>query len=100
MEPVNRVGALRATNNKGLQPAIDFILEHLDEAVPVDISPLEATSSVEPIDVDDEDTVLHGTGPGAAAQAASDAGVEATRVSGKRARKRVRKFRGQRRGSL
>ena len=35
MKLMNRVGALRATNNQGLQPAIDFILEHNDEAIPV-----------------------------------------------------------------
>ena len=32
---MNRVGALRATNNQGLQPAIDFIREHYDEAIPL-----------------------------------------------------------------
>ena len=50
---MNHVGALRATNNKGLQPAMNFILQHLDEPIPVDISPLDTTSSVEPIVVRD-----------------------------------------------
>lgn len=46
-------GALRATKNSGLQPAMDFILEHNDDPIP------DATSSAqpqsEPIIVDDED---------------------------------------------
>ena len=85
MKPKNRAGALRATNNKGLQPAMDFILEHNDDPIPDATSAAAATSSTQPIDVDDdEDTAalraVYGTGPGAAAQAASDASVEA-RVS-------------------
>ncbi|KAA1470109.1 hypothetical protein DENSPDRAFT_864554 [Dentipellis sp. KUC8613] len=50
--------ALRSTGNRGLQPAMDFILEHNDEPVP-DPSAAPAASSTpsqgEPMDEDDED---------------------------------------------
>ncbi len=84
------VGALRATNNKGLQPAMDFILEHNDDPIPDATSGTTATSSAQPqsgpmVEDGDEDTAAiraayGGASPGAAAQADSSAGVEA-RVS-------------------
>ncbi|KAI0272962.1 ubiquitin-related domain-containing protein [Russula aff. rugulosa BPL654] len=52
-DPARIEWALRATKNSGLQPAMDFILEHNDDPIP------DATSSAqpqsEPIIVDDED---------------------------------------------
>ena len=73
------LGALRATKNSGLQPAMDFILEHNEDPI------LDATSSAqpqsEPIDVDDEDDAAAlGLQPGNASQSGSGADVEA-RVS-------------------
>jgi hypothetical protein len=82
-------GALRATNNRGLQPAMDFILEHNDDPIPDATSAAAAASSAqpphEPMDEDeDEDTVAlraaYGLKPGAVSQTDSAAGVEA-RVS-------------------
>lgn len=76
-------GALRATKNSGLQPAMDFILEHNDDPIP------DATSSAqpqsEPIIVDDEDlddaaALGLKLQSGDASQAGSAAAVEA-RVS-------------------
>ncbi len=91
MELNDDAGALRATNNKGLQPAMDFILEHNDDPIPDATSGAAATSSAqphsEPIVIDeeeDEDTAaLHaayGLKPGDVSQTDSGAGVEA-RVS-------------------
>jgi len=82
-------GALRATNNKGLQPAMDF--EHNDDPIPDATSGAAATSSAqphsEPIVIDDdedEDTAAlraaYGLKPGDVSQTDSGAGVEA-RVS-------------------
>jgi UBX domain-containing protein 1/4 len=70
-------GALRATKNSGLQPAMDFILEHNDDPIP------DATSSAqpqsEPISVDDEDDIAAlGLQSGDASQAGSGAVVEAS----------------------
>jgi hypothetical protein len=84
-DPARVEWALRATNNKGLQPAMDFILEHNEDPIPDPTSAAAATSSAQPIDVDDdEDTAalraVYGTGPGAAAQADADAGVEARSI--------------------
>ena len=82
-------GALRATNNRGLQPAMDFILEHNDDPIPDPTSGAAATSSAqpltEPIDEDeDEDTAalraVYGVKAGAAGQPDSSANAEA-RVS-------------------
>lgn len=82
-------GALRATNNKGLQPAMDFILEHNDDPIPDFTSGAAATSSAqphgEPMNEDeDEDTAAlraaYGLRPGTANQADSGADPEA-RVS-------------------
>jgi len=83
-------GALRATNNRGLQPAMDFILEHNDDPIPDATSGAAATSSAAqpqtgPMDEDeDEDTAAlraaYGLKAGAAGATDSDAGVEA-RVS-------------------
>ena len=47
-------GALRATKNSGLQPAMDFILEHNDDPIPDTTSSAQPPQS-EPISVDDED---------------------------------------------
>ncbi|KAF8270651.1 ubiquitin-related domain-containing protein [Lactarius quietus] len=79
-DPARVEWALRATNNKGLQPAMDFILEHNDDPIP---DPTSASSSAhpqsEPIDVDDdEDTAALRAVYGSADSAA---GVEA-RVRG------------------
>lgn len=53
--------ALRATNNRGLQPAMDFILEHNDDPIPepgaVPSAGSGSTGAAEPMDEDeDEDT--------------------------------------------
>jgi len=73
------LGALRSTKNSGLQPAMDFILEHNEDPIP------DATSSAqpqsEPINVDDEDeddAAALGFQSGDSSQADSGAvGVEA-----------------------
>lgn len=74
-------GALRATNNSGLQPAMDFILEHNDDPIPDATSGASATSSAqphgEPIGEDDEEDA---TALGLKLGAPADADVEA-RVS-------------------
>ena len=91
MQLNNDAGALRATNNKGLQPAMDFILEHNDDPIPDATSGAAATSSAQPTsgpividEEEDEDTAaLHaayGLKPGDVSQTDSGAGVEA-RVS-------------------
>ncbi|KAI9440838.1 ubiquitin-related domain-containing protein [Lactarius indigo] len=88
-DPARVEWALRATNNKGLQPAMDFILEHNDDPIPDATSGAAATSSEQPQSVpmdedDDEETAalraVYGVSPGAAAQADSDAGVEARSI--------------------
>jgi hypothetical protein len=74
-------GALRATKNSGLQPAMDFILEHNDDPIPDPTSSAQPQS--EPINVDDEDDIaVLGLQPGDASQAGSSDVVEA-RVSKK-----------------
>ncbi len=83
-------GALRATKNSGLQPAMDFILEHNDDPIPDVTSGATATSSAqpqsEPISIDDDDDdaaalrAAYALQAGDASQAGSGAGVEA-RVS-------------------
>lgn len=52
----NLLGALKATGNRGLQPAMDHILEHEGEAVP-DLSGVseQAGSRSAPMDVDEDD---------------------------------------------
>ena len=48
-------GALKATGNRGLQPAMDHILEHEGQPIP-DIGDIsEQSSSSGPMDVDNED---------------------------------------------
>ncbi|KAI0290621.1 ubiquitin-related domain-containing protein [Russula brevipes] len=86
-DPARVEWALRATNNKGLQPAMDFILEHNDDPIPDATSGASATSSAqhpsEPTgDGDDEDAeVLRAAfGRSAASEAVSDAGVEARSI--------------------
>jgi UBX domain-containing protein 1/4 len=90
---MDHAGALRATNNNGLQPAMDFILEHNDDPIPDSTSGTAAASSAPPHsdpmaeDEDDDIAVLHSayalspgaSGPGLT-DSASSAGVEA-RVS-------------------
>lgn len=76
-------GALRATKNSGLQPAMDFILEHNDDPIPDASSSAQPQS--EPIVIDDEDdaaaaAAAYGLQSGDASQASSGAVVEA-RVS-------------------
>ena len=82
-------GALRATNNSGLQPTMDFILEHNDDPIPDPTTGASTTSSAQPptgpIDEDeDEDTAalraVYGSKAGSANQTDSGADVEA-RVS-------------------
>ncbi|KAI0262306.1 ubiquitin-related domain-containing protein [Gloeopeniophorella convolvens] len=78
--------ALRATNNRGLQPAMDFILEHSDDPIPDPSAQAPAASSApsagEPMDEDDEDTAaLRAAYGGAAGQAApAEGGVEARSI--------------------
>jgi len=88
-DPARVEWALRATNNKGLQPAMDFILEHNDDPIPDATSAATAASSAQPQsgpmdEDDDEETAalraVYGVGPGAAAQADSGAGVEARSI--------------------
>jgi UBX domain-containing protein 1/4 len=85
-------GALRATNNKGLQPAMDFILEHNDDPIPDSTSGVATTSSAQPQSVpmdedEDEDAAVlravHGLSPGAAGltDSTSDGGGVEARVS-------------------
>ncbi|KAH9057437.1 ubiquitin-related domain-containing protein [Lactarius vividus] len=85
-DPARVEWALRATNNKGLQPAMDFILEHNDDPIPDAPSGAAETSSAQPQSVpmdedDDEETAalraVYGS-PGAADQA--DSGVEARSI--------------------
>jgi hypothetical protein len=83
----DNTGALRATNNKGLQPAMDFILEHNDDPIPDATSGATATSSTQPHseptgdeDAEDAEVLRAAFGRSAASEAVSDAGVEA-RVS-------------------
>ncbi|KAH9034592.1 ubiquitin-related domain-containing protein [Lactarius pseudohatsudake] len=85
-DPARVEWALRATNNKGLQPAMDFILEHNDDPIPDATSGAAETSSAQPQSVpmdedDDEETAalraVYGS-PGAADQADSD--VEARSI--------------------
>ncbi|KAH9991102.1 hypothetical protein BJV77DRAFT_1060790 [Russula vinacea] len=47
-DPARIDWALRATNNSGLQPAMDFILEHNDDPIPDATSGASATSSAQP----------------------------------------------------
>ena len=44
----NIPGALRATNNSGLQPAMDFILAHNEDPIPDPASVATAASSSQP----------------------------------------------------
>ncbi|KAH8991725.1 ubiquitin-related domain-containing protein [Lactarius akahatsu] len=85
-DPARVEWALRATNNKGLQPAMDFILEHNDDPIPDATSGAAETSSAQPQSVpmdedDDEETAalraVYGS-PGAADQ--DDSGVEARSI--------------------
>jgi len=47
-------GALKATGNRGLQPAMDHILEHEGQSVP-DMSGVTESTSSTAMDVDDDD---------------------------------------------
>ncbi|KAN0109628.1 Ubiquitin-related domain containing protein [Russula decolorans] len=79
-DPARIEWALRATKNSGLQPAMDFILEHNDDPIP------DATSSAQPqsepinVDDDEDDAAAFGLQPGDASQAGSDAVAEARSV--------------------
>ena len=78
---LTETGALRATSNAGLQPAMDFLLEHVDDPIP-DPSAQSAPSQSAPsggasIDEDDEEDAAalraaFGSGGAAAAAAAMD----------------------------
>ncbi|KAI0047394.1 hypothetical protein FA95DRAFT_1589128 [Auriscalpium vulgare] len=68
--------ALRATNNRGLQPAMDHILEHNDDPIPDPSAqasaPAPAQPQGEPMDEDDDDTAaLRAAYGGAGASGAS-----------------------------
>jgi hypothetical protein len=79
-DPARIEWALRATKNSGLQPAMDFILEHNEDPIP------DATSSVQPqsepisVDDDEDDAAALGLQLGDASQAGSDAVAEARSV--------------------
>lgn len=49
------LGALKATGNRGLQPAMDHILEHEGQPIPDLGGVSEQASSSGPMDVDNED---------------------------------------------
>lgn len=75
------IGALRATKNAGLQPAMDFLLEHADDPIPdpsTQSAPSQpAPSGGAPMDEDDEEDAaalraVYGSGGAAAAAAAMD----------------------------
>ncbi|KZS94900.1 hypothetical protein SISNIDRAFT_502422 [Sistotremastrum niveocremeum HHB9708] len=84
--------ALKATQNRGLQPAMDHILEHESDPVPDLSAPLPASSSgPQPIAVDDEDEdeaealkaalkLSQGSGSGGDAAGASAGGEEARSI--------------------
>ena len=69
--PISHAGALKATNNRGLQPALDHLVENLENPVP-DLSSVTSTTSSarpqgggDPMDEDDDlDAVraVYGTG--------------------------------------
>lgn len=78
----NITGALRATKNSGLQPAMDFLLEHSDDPIPdssaqAQAAPSSGSGRDVPMDEDDEEDAaalraVYGTGAGAVAAAAAD----------------------------
>lgn len=47
-------GALKATGNRGLQPAMDHILEHGEQPIP-DMGSVSESASSAPMDVDEDD---------------------------------------------
>lgn len=63
-------GALKATSNRGLQPAMDHILENESKPVPSIDSVTESSTSGPAIDVDDEDAEALESLGGIAANAA------------------------------
>ncbi|KAF5318403.1 hypothetical protein D9611_013914 [Ephemerocybe angulata] len=75
--------ALKATGNRGLQPAMDHILEHEGESVP-DLSGVsESKGRSQPMDVDDDDDdveALKGLVKGAVAGGSEGADVEAKSI--------------------
>ena len=82
-----RTGALRATSNAGLQPALDFLFAHTDDPIP-DVSaqsqaqPSSSTSRAGGGDEDDEELealkAVYGKGAtGAGAEQGGGEGVEA-----------------------
>lgn len=73
------VGALKATGNRGLQPAMDHILEHEGQPVPdiSGVSESKGSSSAMDVDEDDDDIeTLKGLGVVKGAAAGSSSGVE------------------------
>ncbi|KAI0058877.1 hypothetical protein BV25DRAFT_1829626 [Artomyces pyxidatus] len=79
--PTDRVDwALRATSNRGLQPAMDFILEHNDDPVPDPSAqasaPASSTSNPgEPMDEDDDDVAALRAAYGVAGASAAASGA-------------------------
>ncbi|KAF8492961.1 ubiquitin-related domain-containing protein [Russula emetica] len=80
-DPARIEWALRATKNSGLQPAMDFILEHNDDPIPDATSSSSTQPQSEPISVDDEDDIAAlGLQSGDASQAGSGAVIEASSI--------------------
>jgi hypothetical protein len=57
---INFSGALKATSNRGLQPAMDHILEHENDPVPElsSISESSASRPTDALDVDEDDEAM------------------------------------------
>ncbi|KZV65051.1 hypothetical protein PENSPDRAFT_756841 [Peniophora sp. CONT] len=75
--------ALKATNNRGLQPAMDFILEHSDDPIPEPGAQASASSGGDvPMDEDDDDSAAlrAAMGKASANVASAPADVEARSI--------------------
>ncbi|VDC05182.1 unnamed protein product [Peniophora sp. CBMAI 1063] len=81
-DPARVEWALRATNNRGLQPAMDFILEHNDDPIPeAGAQPSASSGGDVPMDEDDEEAALRAAMGKASANVASvPADVEARSI--------------------
>jgi len=75
---------LRATGNRGLQPAMDFILEHTDDPIPDASAQGPAASSAvsqnDPMDEDDDDAAVRAAYGKASVNVAADAPDAEARV--------------------
>ncbi|EIM80332.1 uncharacterized protein STEHIDRAFT_105379 [Stereum hirsutum FP-91666 SS1] len=90
-DPARIEWALRATKNSGLQPAMDFLLEHSDDPIPdpsaqAQAAPSSVTGGDAPMDEDDEEDAaalraVYGTGAGAAVAAAADVEAKSIKCS-------------------